>query len=144
MLFNARQSMKFMATVHEFWYRLTNGLVGGNLLGVRILLLTTTGRKTGKRYTTPLLYLEDGDAFVVIASNGGADRDPDWWRNLRTHPMGLVQVGAAHRDVRAEAASGAARDRLWSTITTRYPIYRQYQRRAQREIPVVLLHPEQD
>ncbi len=143
MFFDMRRSMKFMTVAHEFWYRLTNGLVGGNVLGAKILLLTTTGRTTGKRYTTPLLYLEDGDAFIVIASNGGAARDPDWWRNLKTHPVALIQTGGRHREVRAEAASGAERERLWSTVTTRYPVYRGYERRTNREIPVVVLRPEE-
>ncbi len=83
MFFDRRQGMKLMTAVHEFWYRMSNGLVGGNVFGTKVLLLTTTGRKSGKRYTTPLTYVDDGDNLVIIASNGGSDRDPDWWRNLK-------------------------------------------------------------
>ena len=139
MLFNRRQGMRFMAGVHEFWYRATNGLIGGNLFGARVLLLTTTGRKSGKRYTTPLTYLEDGENLVVIASNGGADTDPNWWRNLRADPQAMVQVGPQHKELHAEAALGAERDRLWSAVIARYPVYRRYADATKREIPVVVL-----
>ena len=141
MIFDSRAPIKLMSVVHEFWYRATNGVVGGNILGAQILLLTTTGRKSGKRYTTPLLYVRDGDDLVVIASNGGAKRDPDWWRNLRADPAAMVQAGRQYRDVHAEAASGETRERLWASITKRYPVYAGYARRTEREIPVVLLHP---
>lgn len=141
MFFDARQSIRVISQIHEFWYRMTNGLVGGNVLGAHILLLNTTGRKSGKRYTTPLLYVEDGTDLVVIASNGGAERDPDWWRNLRAEPETTIQVGGKHKDVHADVATGAERDRLWSKITSRYGVYRDYERRTSREIPVVVLHP---
>ena len=144
MLFNRRQGMRFIIGVHEFWYRATNGLVGGNLFGTRVLLLTTTGRKSGKRYTTPLTYLEDGDNLVVIASNSGADTDPNWWRNLKASPDALVQVGGRHRELHAEAAVGAERDRLWSAVTERYPVYQRYERATKRAIPVVVLRPHAD
>jgi deazaflavin-dependent oxidoreductase (nitroreductase family) len=139
MFFDRRQGMRLIAGVHEFWYRATNGLIGGNLFGARVLLLTTTGRKSGKRYTTPLTYLEDGDDIVIIASNNGADTDPNWWRNLRADPQALVQVGAQHKELHAEAARGAERDRLWSAVTKRYPVYRRYAEATKREIPVVVL-----
>lgn len=139
MLFNRRQGMRFIAGLHEFWYRTTNGLIGGNMLGARVLLLTTTGRKSGKRYTTPLTYLEDGENLVIIASNGGAETDPNWWRNLQADPQALVQVGSQHKELRAEAARGAERNRLWSAVTTRYPVYRRYAEATKREIPVVVL-----
>jgi deazaflavin-dependent oxidoreductase (nitroreductase family) len=141
MIFDSRGPIKLMSVVHEFWYRATNGVIGGNILGAHILLLTTTGRKSGKRYTTPLLYVRDGDDLVVIASNGGGKSDPDWWRNLRADPAAMVQAGGKYRDVHAEAASGETRERLWSAITKRYPVYSGYERRTEREIPVVLLHP---
>ena len=139
MFFDRRQGVKLMTALHEFWYRMTNGLVGGNVFGTKVLLLTTTGRKSGKRYTTPLSYVDDGDNLVIIASNGGSDRDPDWWRNLKTTGLATVQIGATHHDVQAEAAVGAERDRLWSEVTTRHPVYRGYERRTKREIPVVVL-----
>jgi len=142
MLFNRRQGMRLIAGVHEFWYRATNGLVGGDLFGTKVLLLTTTGRKSGKRYTTPLTYLADGENLVIIASNGGADTDPNWWRNLSVSPHALVQVGGQHKELRAEAALGAERDRLWSAVTERYPVYRRYAEATKRQIPVVVLRAE--
>jgi F420H(2)-dependent quinone reductase len=139
MLFNRRQGMKFIAGVHEFWYRATNGLIGGNLLGARVLLLTTTGRKSGKRYTTPLTYTEDGENLVIIASNNGADTDPNWWSNLQADPRARVQMGPQHKELHAEATRGAERDRLWAAVTERYPVYRRYAEATKREIPVVVL-----
>lgn len=115
------------------------GAVGGNVFGAKILLLTTAGRKTGKRYTTPLLYLEEDDMLIVIASNNGSDSDPNWWRNLNAYPAANVQVGGEHLDVHAEAAAGEERARLWEMITKRYRVYRDYERRTKREIPVVVL-----
>ncbi len=77
-----RMMMRMISGTHEFWYRLSGGLIGGQLGKAPVLLLTTTGRKSGRRRTTPLVYLPDGDNMVVIASNGGSDRHPDWWLNL--------------------------------------------------------------
>ena len=142
MFFDRRQGAKFLTGLHEFWYRATNGLVGGNIFGARVLLLTTTGRKTGRRHTMPLTYIEDGDRFVIIASNGGADADPDWWRNLRTNSSAMIQIGARHLDVRASAATGDERARIWGAVTKRYPVYRDYERQTTREIPVVVLSLE--
>lgn len=133
--------VKMITQTHEFWYRLTGGIVGGNMLGAPILLLTTTGRKSGAARTTPLLYLRDGEDYIVIASYGGADRDPDWWRNLKSDASAKVQAGARTIDVRAHAATGAERARLWSRITRLYPIYSYYEGRTTRQIPVVVLQP---
>ena len=137
-----QSAMRWISAIHESWYRLSDGWIGGNVMGAPILLLDTTGRKTGRRYTTPLLYVSDGDDLIVIASNGGSDRDPGWWRNLVANPSARVQVRDKRKRVRASAARGAARERLWSKITSRYPVYRSYERRTSREIPVVVLHPE--
>jgi deazaflavin-dependent oxidoreductase (nitroreductase family) len=136
--------MRFITAVHEFWYRMTDGLIGGSFMGTPMLLLTTTGRKTGKRHTTPLVYLEDGDDIIVIASNGGSDRDPQWWLNLVARPEASIQVGRRREDVRAEAAAVDERTRLWEKISSRYGQYEQYRRRTTREIPVVRLRPRRD
>lgn len=142
MLFNQRTTMRWISGLHDFWYRLTDGLVGGNILGSPILLLTTTGRKSGTRYTTPLLYLRDGEDLVVIASNNGSDRDPDWWRNLVASPRANAQVMGKHKDVIAHEATGEERSRLWAEITRRFRIYRVYEKRTSREIPVVVLRTD--
>ena len=91
-------------------------------------------RKSGRRHTTPLLYLNDADDIIVIASNGGSDRDPGWWRNLVAKPHTQVQVRDKRRRVRAEAARGKERDRLWTKITSQYPIYRSYERSTSRPL----------
>src|SRR3990172_32906 len=85
--------IKTWSAMHEFWYRLSGGLIGGRFGRVRMLLLTTTGRKSGRPRTTPLLYLEDGGNLVVIASNGGNPNHPAWWLNLKSNPLAKVQVG---------------------------------------------------
>jgi len=143
MFFNQRATMRWVSAVHAFWYRLTGGWVGGNVMGADILLLPTIGRKSGRQYTTPLLYLRDGDELVIIASNNGSDRDPDWWRNLMKQPRAEAQVMGSRRDVVASQASGEERDRLWDKIARRYPVYRQYERRTTREIPVVVLSSDE-
>lgn len=139
MRFDPRTGMRLITGIHEFWYRMTDGLIGGNFMGAPILLLTTTGRKTARRRTTPLLYLKDGNDIVVIASNGGSDRHPEWWLNLRANPNAQIQAGSLRRDVRAEETGGEERVRLWADITRGYPVYRQYERQTTREIPVVRL-----
>src|SRR5438552_5464821 len=141
MRFDSRAGMRLVAAVHEFWYRLTDGWIGSNVMGTPVLLLTTTGRKTGRRHSTPLVYLEEGDEIIIIASNNGSDRDPQWWLNLKANPAAVIQVRNKRRKMHAEAAQGEERARLWATITSRYGQYKQYERRTSREIPVVKLIP---
>jgi len=138
----ATMMMRMISGTHEFWYRLTGGLIGGRFGRVPILLLTTTGRKSGKKRTMPLVYLPDGDNMVVIASNGGADQHPAWWLNLRSNPKAEVQVGRDAKSVVAEKATGAERERLWREVVELYHGYDEYQRGTDREIPVVVLRPE--
>ena len=137
-----RMMIRYVSAVHEFWYRLTGGLVGGRVGRAPVLLLTTTGRKSGRRRTTPLLYVQDGRDLVIIASNGGSDRHPNWWVNLRHDPRAEVQLGRERLSMRAEKASAEEKGRLWPLITGMYPQYDSYQRRTTREIPVVILRPE--
>ena len=133
--------VKTVSLTHLFWYQLTGGLVGGSFLGRPILLLTTTGRKSGRSYTTPLQYLSDGDDVVLAASNGGSQRHPDWWLNLRAHPEAKVQIRLQRKRVVAEIAKGKERDRLWGRLVQMYRGYQDYQETAEREIPVVILRP---
>ena len=114
----------------------------GTLVGMPVLLLTTTGRKTGKQRTTPLTFLHDGADLVLIASNGGADRPPDWWLNLQHNPRAVVQVGRGKSTVTARTASADERARLWPVITAAYAGYAKYQQKTIRQIPVVLLIAE--
>ena len=106
-----------------------------------MLLLTTTGRKTGKQRTTPLLYLKDGDRLVLVASNGGAPKHPTWWLNLQARPEAEVQIGSKKIRVTARQADQEERNQLWSKVVAMYPDYANYQKRAEREIPVVILQP---
>jgi len=106
---------------------------------VPVLLLTTTGRKTGKRRTTPLLYVEEGDRYVVVASVGGAPSHPAWYLNLRSNPAATIQVGGRKVAVTAETAGLEERARLWPRLTQMWPRYDDYQAKTRREIPVVIL-----
>jgi len=137
-----RTMMRMISGTHEFWYRLSGGLIGGRFGRAPILLLTTTGRKSGRRRTTPLVYLPDGDNMVIIASNGGAPQHPEWWLNLRAEPKAEVQVGRDVKAVVAEKADREERDRLWREVVEMYRGYDEYQRSTKREIPVVVLRPE--
>jgi F420H(2)-dependent quinone reductase len=107
--------------------------------GVDILLLDHVGRKSGKRRTSPLLYIADGDDLVIVASKGGSAKHPLWWLNLRANPETTVQVGGERRRVRAREATDAERERLWPRLTKVWPDYDRYQRRTERKIPVVIL-----
>jgi deazaflavin-dependent oxidoreductase (nitroreductase family) len=126
---------------HLALFRATGGRVGGRLGALRVLLLTTTGRKSGRPRTVPLVYFEDGERLVVIGSRGGDPRDPLWWENLRATPRASVQVGAETREVRARIASAEERARLWPRVKRENPAYAQYEKRTTREIPVILLEP---
>ncbi len=129
--------------IHTFFYRLTGGAIGGRMVGSRVLLLTTMGRKSGKSRTLPLFYLADGDRLVLVASNGGTARHPLWWLNLLAHPQARVQVGRRKLSMKAEQANPEERGRLWPLLTAMYPGYADYQKRAPREIPVVILSPSE-
>ncbi len=125
--------------LHVLLYRLTGGSIGGRFRGAPVLLLTTTGRKTGKQRTTPLLYLADYTNLAVVASNGGRDRAPSWWSNLKRNPGVQVQIRRVKRSVTAVQATKEEKRRLWPLLTKMYPPYDDYQRRTKREIPVVIM-----
>jgi deazaflavin-dependent oxidoreductase (nitroreductase family) len=128
-----------LKTLHGGAYRLTNGRVGGRLQDMPVLLLTTTGRRSGERRTVPLTYFEDGDAFVVVGSRGGAPRHPAWYLNLEADPAVEVQIGREHEQLRARRASAEEAERLWPMVLARAPGYGKYRAKTSREIPLVLL-----
>ena len=130
-----------LGALHRVLYRASGGRIGARIWGLPIVLLTTTGRASGRPRTVPLCALRDGEAFVVIASYGGLDRSPSWWLNLQSEPRAAVQVGRSTRDVVAREATPDERARLWAEVTRRAPGYLDYQRRTSRRIPVVLLEP---
>ena len=130
-----------VTAAHTFAYRRTGGRVGGSFGRIRMLLLTTTGARTGEQRTQPLLYTMHGESFVLIASNGGAPRHPAWFHNLKRHPRAEVQVDGRRLVVRARQAKPQERAELWRQMTRVWPLYNGYQQRTDREIPIVLLEP---
>ena len=136
----------FMETIwrlHRFIYRASGGRVGAAIGGMPVLLLITTGRRSGEPRPVTLTYFEDGDRLVVIGSNAGEDRHSAWWLNLQEHPDATVQIGGTTTRVRAVEALGEERERLWAELIRRDPAYGEYQQRTVRRIPVVLLQPVQ-
>ena len=128
--------------VHTLLYRLSRGLVGHRMPGMAaMLLLDHVGAKSGKARTTPLVYIEDGDAFVIVALKGGHPKHPAWFHNLRANPETTIQVGSRRIPVRARVATDAERERLWPEVVRAYSGYEGYQRRTDRKIPLVILEP---
>ncbi len=120
-------------------YRGTRGLIGGRLLGIQMLLLTTRGRKSGRARTLPLAYVEYKGDLVIVASNGGSPRPPAWWLNLQDSPTARVQVGGERFEVAWRTAPPAERMEYWRKLQAAIPAYRIYRVRTAREIPIVLL-----
>lgn len=127
--------------LHAAIYHLTRGRVIGRVGGQPVLLLETVGRRTGRRRTTPVQYLADGDTFVVVASNAGAARPPAWYLNLRENPHARVRVGARTVDVRAQQAVGPDRAELWQRLTAANRYLERAARKAGRELPLMALVP---
>jgi F420H(2)-dependent quinone reductase len=132
-------AIRAMGRSHRAIYRLTRGRVLGRVAGMPVLLLTTTGRRSGRARTTPLTYFESGADLVIVASNGGEDSPPSWWLNLQDEPGATITIGRRSRLVIARAATDAEHAHLWPTITATHPGYAAYARRTTRPIPVVLL-----
>jgi deazaflavin-dependent oxidoreductase (nitroreductase family) len=138
---NVRWLLRLVTAVHRFLYVRSGGRFGGRALWIRFLLLVHAGRKSGRLYSVPLLYVEDGEKLVIVASNAGDAREPEWWRNLQARPEAEARVGRRALAVRARAAVPAERERLWPKLEAAYPYYRLYRQQAHREIPVVVLEP---
>jgi deazaflavin-dependent oxidoreductase (nitroreductase family) len=133
--------IKFTSVTHLFWYRLTGGIIGGRFGDIHFLLLTTTGRRSGKQRTTPLLYMRDGDDLVVVGSNGGNDNHPAWYYNIRANSNVHIEVGREKFIAHATVADAEQRSRLWPKLVDVYRQYEGYQRDTDREIPLVILKP---
>lgn len=132
---------RWVGRLHTWVYRATGGTIGHAAGGLTNLLLTTTGRRSGEPRTVPLTYLADGENYILVASNGGSDRHPAWWRNLEKTPRATVQVGRETVEVVAGTASPEERARLWPKLTAVNPFYARYERITARAIPVVILRP---
>ncbi|QKW40478.1 nitroreductase family deazaflavin-dependent oxidoreductase [Actinomadura sp. NAK00032] len=124
---------------HVRRYQETDGAEGHDWQGTTTLLLTTTGRKTGKERTTPLIYQPDGDAYLIVASKGGADEPPLWFRNLEADPEVKVQVKGDKFTARARTATPEEKPAMWRKMAAVWPDYDEYQKKTSREIPVVVL-----
>lgn len=140
--------LKYGGRAQVWLYRRTRGRVGGKWrIGagfrkpVQVLLLDHVGRKSGRTYTVPLLYLRDGDDLVVVASQGGLPRDPQWYANLQAHPEAGVQIGGERRRVRARIATPDERAELWPRLVDLYADFDNYRAWTDREIPVIVLEP---
>jgi len=131
--------------LHVALYRRSGGKIGGHLPGwpeARIVLVDHTGAKSGVKRTSPLMYHDDGDAVVVVASKAGQPTNPAWFHNLKTNPDTTIQIGSVVRQVRARVATNEERDRLWPKFVAFYPGYELFQSHARgRKIPIVILDP---
>jgi deazaflavin-dependent oxidoreductase (nitroreductase family) len=120
-------------------FRANGGKVGGNFAGAPLLLLHSTGAKTGRIRVNPMMYQADGDRFAVFGSKGGSPTNPDWFHNLRAYPNAEIEVGTETFGVVARVAEGEERERIWKTQKERYPGFADYEQRTEREIPVIIL-----
>ena len=127
--------------LHQLIYERTGGLIGHRLGRVRTLLLRTRGRRSGETRTAALLYLMDGDRFVVVGSKGGSDTPPAWLLNLLADPAVEIQIGTRRFPARARVATDAERRRLWPVVVGEWAQYERYQSQTKREIPLVILKP---
>jgi deazaflavin-dependent oxidoreductase (nitroreductase family) len=124
---------------HVARYVETDGEEGHDWNGASVLILTTTGRRTGDQRSTPLIYGKDGDDHLVVASRGGADTHPGWYFNLEAEPIVDVQVKAERFKASARTATPEEKPKLWRIMLGHWPDYDRYQRRTRREIPVIVL-----
>jgi deazaflavin-dependent oxidoreductase (nitroreductase family) len=132
---------KVVSGVHSALYRASRGRIAGRIGKLDVLLLTTTGRRTGKARTVPLLYTGTGGSYAVVASKGGADLDPAWCVNLRASPAALVDLGGKRIRVEARETEGDERERLWRQMADGYQGYDNYKQKTSRQIPVFVLEP---
>lgn len=135
--------MRAISRMHGSVYRMSRGHLLGCVAGMPVLLLTTTGRWSGKPRVVALTYFRDGADLVVIGSLGGLDLPPAWWLNLLRDPRGRVLIGGTTSKVTASAATAEVHDRLWPLVTKTHPGYARYQQRTARPIPIVMLKPEE-
>jgi deazaflavin-dependent oxidoreductase (nitroreductase family) len=127
------------AIIEEF--RANGGKVGGQFQGAPLLLLHTTGAKTGNEHVTPVMYRPVGDGYAVFASKAGAPTNPDWYHNLMAHPSVRAEIGADTVPLSARVATGDERERIWTAHKTANPGFAEYETKTSRQIPVVILEP---
>lgn len=120
-------------------FRANQGKVGGQMANMPVLLLTTTGAKSGRTITKPLVYTKDGDRIVIIASFAGGPKNPPWYHNLVANPEAIIEVGAERFRVKAAVTSGEERQRLFNQQAAQMPIFAEYEKKTTRQIPVFVL-----
>ncbi len=130
-----------LSTLHTLAYRLTGGRIGRRLVNNDMLLLTTTGRRSRRQHTIPLLYLRDGDSVIVVASWGGRDYPPHWYLNVTADPAVFVQIDGTGWPAVAEELDEPERSTWWQHAVTAYDGYTEYQSRTDRVIPILRLTP---
>jgi len=131
--------IKLFMGLHVALYRLTGGRMGGSMGGMRVLILTTVGRKTGKTHVNPVAYFERDGGYLIVASNGGKDSHPGWYFNLKANPDITVQVMDKQLPVHAEIVSGEKRAEFWKYVVQSAPNFGDYEKNTKREIPLVFL-----
>ncbi|HEU5421758.1 MAG TPA: nitroreductase family deazaflavin-dependent oxidoreductase [Streptosporangiaceae bacterium] len=122
-------------------FRANDGKVGGPFEGGTLLLLHTTGARTGQEHVTPVMYRTEGDGYAIFASKGGAPDNPDWYHNVLAHPKVTAEIGTETVSLVARVAAGAERDRIWTVNKQANPGFADYERKTTRQIPVVILEP---
>ena len=135
---------RFFHFVHDLsisLYQLTDGKFGGRVQGLQVLLLTTTGRKTGRERTTPRWYFMENDNYIITASNAGRDTHPAWFYNLRANPHVRIEIQDRQIEAEAEVVAPQKRSALWSQLISLSPAYANYAKKTSREIPLVILRP---
>jgi deazaflavin-dependent oxidoreductase (nitroreductase family) len=130
--------LRLISKLNVVLYRLSGGRIMGKMGGTPVCLVTITGRKSGKRITIPLMYNPDGENVILVASLGGAPKNPIWYHNIIANPNVIVQVGRLRRNMHAEQASPTEKARLWPSIIANFPSYAEYQRKTDRDIPVIV------
>lgn len=133
---------KAIASVHKAVYQISNGRIGSKMGGNDILILEHVGAKSGKKYASPLAYVQDGDAYAIIASAAGQANNPGWYHNLKKNPNTTINIAGESIDVRAEVAPREKRDQLWAKVAADFPQFEDYQSKTSRVIPIILLHPQ--
>ncbi|HEY5815569.1 MAG TPA: nitroreductase family deazaflavin-dependent oxidoreductase [Solirubrobacterales bacterium] len=133
--------LRWIGRLNTPLYRLSGGRIGGRINKAPVLLLTTTGRKSGQQRTAPVVYLADGDDMVVIGSNAGHNRTPAWSLNLKANPEAEVEIGRERRRVRARVAEGGERTELWRKHNEQYSGFDEYEARTDRDIALFVLEP---
>ena len=132
-------SVKLLTVSHLFLYRVTCGLLGNRIAGMPVMLLTTTGAKSGEPRTIPITYIKNGDDYILTASNGGSDKNPSWVLNLKKNPIATIRIRGLRQKAVASQVDKTMKTLLWAKLISSAPMYTGYQERTARDIPMLAL-----